>query len=58
VARSAGGNSTGSREDLVDTLTRGNPLEVKTVLASVAFALAAYGDRPDHLGADVNRPGT
>jgi hypothetical protein len=29
-------------EDLVDTLTRGNPLEVKTVLASVAFALAAY----------------
>jgi Family of unknown function (DUF6529) len=29
-------------EDLVDTLTRGNSLEVKTVLASVAFALAAY----------------
>jgi Family of unknown function (DUF6529) len=29
-------------EDVVDTLTRGNPLEVKTVLASVAFALAAY----------------
>ena len=29
-------------EDLVDTLTRGNPVEVKTVLASVAFALAAY----------------
>jgi len=29
-------------EDLVDTLTRGNPLEVKTVLGSVAFALAAY----------------
>ena len=29
-------------EDLVDTLTRGNPLEVKTVLASVTFALAAY----------------
>jgi hypothetical protein len=29
-------------EDLVNTLTRGNPLEVKTVLASVAFALAAY----------------
>ena len=29
-------------EDLVDTLTRGNPLKVKTVLASVAFALAAY----------------
>jgi hypothetical protein len=28
--------------DLADTLTRGNPLEVKTVLASVAFALAAY----------------
>ena len=32
----------GEMEDLVDTLTRGNPLEVKTVLASVAFALAAY----------------
>jgi uncharacterized membrane protein YidH (DUF202 family) len=29
-------------EDFVDSLTRGNPLEVKTVLASVAFALAAY----------------
>jgi hypothetical protein len=29
-------------EDLVNTLPRGNPLEVKTVLASVAFALAAY----------------
>jgi hypothetical protein len=41
VARSAGGNATGSMEDVVDTLTRGNPLEVKTVLASVAFALAA-----------------
>jgi hypothetical protein len=41
VARFTGGNSAGSTEDLVDTLTRGNPLEVKTVLASVAFALAA-----------------
>jgi hypothetical protein len=29
-------------EDFVDSLTRGNPLDVKTVLASVAFALAAY----------------
>jgi Family of unknown function (DUF6529) len=29
-------------EDLVDTLTRGNPTEVKVVLASVALALAVY----------------
>ena len=29
-------------EDLVETLTRGNPAEVKTVLATVALALAAY----------------
>ena len=29
-------------EDLLDTLTRGNPLAVKTVLASVMFALAIY----------------
>jgi Family of unknown function (DUF6529) len=29
-------------EDLVESLTRGNPTEVKVVLASVAFALAAY----------------
>jgi hypothetical protein len=29
-------------EDLLDTLTRGNPLAVKAVLASVMFALAAY----------------
>jgi hypothetical protein len=29
-------------EDFVDSLTRGNPVEVKTVLASVMFALAAY----------------
>ncbi len=36
------GTQRGSMEDLVDTLTRGNPVEVKTVLASVAFALAAY----------------
>ncbi len=28
--------------DLVDTLTRGNPTEVKVVLASVALALAGY----------------
>jgi hypothetical protein len=28
--------------DLVDTLTRGNPTEVKVVLASVALALAVY----------------
>ena len=27
-------------EDLLDTLTRGNPLAVKTVLASVMFGLA------------------
>jgi hypothetical protein len=29
-------------EDLVETLTRGNPGSVKTVLASVVLALAAY----------------
>jgi hypothetical protein len=29
-------------EDLVETLTRGNPTEVKVVLASVALALAVY----------------
>jgi Family of unknown function (DUF6529) len=29
-------------EDLIDTLTRGNPTEVKVVLASVAFSLAVY----------------
>ena len=29
-------------EDLVDTLTRGNPGSVKSVLASVVLALAAY----------------
>ena len=29
-------------EDLVETLTRGNPAEVKTVLATVALALAGY----------------
>jgi hypothetical protein len=29
-------------EDLIDTLTRGNPTEVKVVLASVVMALAAY----------------
>jgi hypothetical protein len=28
-------------EDLIDTLTRGNPTEVKVLLASVALALAA-----------------
>lgn len=29
-------------EDLVETLTRGNPTEVKVVLASVALALGCY----------------
>jgi small-conductance mechanosensitive channel len=29
-------------EDLIDTLTRGNPTEVKVVLASVALSLAVY----------------
>lgn len=29
-------------EDLVETLTRGNPAEVKAVLATVALALAVY----------------
>lgn len=29
-------------EDLVETLTRGNPAEVKTVLATVALALGGY----------------
>jgi hypothetical protein len=29
-------------EDLIETLTRGNPVEVKVVLASVALALAVY----------------
>jgi small-conductance mechanosensitive channel len=29
-------------EDLIDTVTRGNPTEVKVILASVAFALALY----------------
>jgi Family of unknown function (DUF6529) len=29
-------------EDLIDTLTRGNPTEVKVVLGSVALALAVY----------------
>jgi len=29
-------------EDLVDTLTRGNPSAVKVVLASVVLALAVY----------------
>jgi hypothetical protein len=29
-------------EDLIETLTRGNPTEVKVVLASVALALAVY----------------
>jgi hypothetical protein len=29
-------------EDLIETLTRGHPTEVKVVLASVALALAAY----------------
>ena len=29
-------------EDLVESLTRGNPVEVKVVLASVMFALAIY----------------
>jgi hypothetical protein len=31
--------------DLVDSLTRGNTVEVKTVLASVAFALAPGRNR-------------
>jgi hypothetical protein len=29
-------------EDLIDTVTRGNPTEVKVILASVALALAVY----------------
>ncbi len=29
-------------EDVVETLTRGNPVEVKVVLASVALSLAVY----------------
>lgn len=29
-------------EDLIETLTRGNPTEVKVILASVAVALAVY----------------
>ena len=29
-------------EDVVETLTRGNPTEVKVILASVALALAVY----------------
>ncbi len=29
-------------EDLIDTLTRGNPTEVKVLLASVALGLAVY----------------
>ena len=29
-------------EDLIDSLTRGNPTEVKVVLASVVTALAVY----------------
>jgi hypothetical protein len=29
-------------EDLIETVTRGNPTEVKVVLASVALALAVY----------------
>jgi len=29
-------------EDLIDTLTRGNPTEVKVLLASVALSLAVY----------------
>jgi small-conductance mechanosensitive channel len=29
-------------EDLIETLTRGNPTEVKVILASVALALAVY----------------
>jgi small-conductance mechanosensitive channel len=29
-------------EDLIDTITRGNPTEVKVVLASVALSLAVY----------------
>jgi hypothetical protein len=29
-------------EDLIETLTRGNPTEVKVLLASVALALACY----------------
>jgi Family of unknown function (DUF6529) len=29
-------------EDLIETLTRGNPTEVKVLLASVALALAVY----------------
>ena len=29
-------------EDLIDSLTRGNPTEVKVLLASVALALAVY----------------
>jgi Family of unknown function (DUF6529) len=31
-----------SLEDLIDTLTRGNPTEAKVLLASVALALAVY----------------
>ena len=29
-------------EDLIDSVTRGNPTEVKVLLASVALALAVY----------------
>ena len=29
-------------EDLIETVTRGNPTEVKVILASVALALAVY----------------
>jgi hypothetical protein len=29
-------------EDLIDTVTRGNPTEVKVLLVSVALALAVY----------------
>ena len=32
----------GPVEDLIDSLTRGNPTEVKVVLASVVTALAVY----------------
>jgi Family of unknown function (DUF6529) len=43
-------------EDLIDSLTRGNPTEVKVVLASVVMALAVYQLVLIAVGYDKLRP--
>ena len=44
-------------EDLIESVTRGNPTEVKVVLASVALALGCYQLLLIAIGYDKLRPG-